>query len=283
MSEQIRVLIVSKGHDYDHSSFLNMFADCADLEVTLVEHPAATIVLNDASATRYDVVFFYDMCGVPGLALPHDDSAGSGRPSADYEQAIEALVARGTGLIAVNHATVSWANWPLWRELTGSSFMLTEGELHGKLVPGSGYRGGHGPLENATVQLRPARPASQNHPVLDGLPQGFEITDELYLKTADYGDKVVPLLTADYAFVRDNFSPPPLASAEEQAEWDHPPGSDLVAWLNAVGNSPVVVSDIGDSPIAYENPNYRRFVRNACRWLATREARDWAAQQVTAS
>lgn len=278
MSTPTNVLIVSKGHDYDHSSFLGMFADCDDLEVTLVEHPAAAVVLNDASAARYNVVFFYDMCGVPGLALPHDGSEGSGHPTAEYEQAITALLARGTGLLLVNHATVSWANWPLWRDISGSSFMLTEGELRGKVVPGSGYRGGHGPLANATVQLRPAQSASEQHPVLAGIKDGFEVTDELYLKTAAYGDRVQPLLTADYAFIGENFSPPPLASEAEQARWDHPPGSNLVAWLNAAGKSPVVVSDIGDSPVAYNNPNYRRFIVNACRWLATNEARQWVLQ-----
>ena len=276
----VKLLIVSKGHDYDHSSFLNMFADNADMEVTLVEHPAATVVLGDVSAARYDVVFFYDMCGVPGLGMPHDGSEGSGRPTAEYEQAIEALLARGTGVLLVNHATVSWANWPLWREITGSSFMLTEGQLRGELVPGSGYRGGHGPLANATVQLNPTQPNVAQHPVLEGITQGFEITDELYLKTASYGDKVQPLLSADYSFVRENFTPPPLASEEEQARWDHPPGSDLVVWLNAAGKSPVVVSDVGDGPLAYDNPDYRKLILNACRWLASSDARDWAAQHV---
>jgi len=275
----LNLLIVSKGHDYDHTSFLNMFADCQDMEVTMVEHPAATVVLNDASAEQYDVVFFYDMCGVPGLGMPHDGSEGSGRPTPQYEQAIEALLVRGTGVLLVNHATVSWANWPLWRDITGSSFMLTEGELRGQLVPGSGYRGGHGPLANATVKLRPAQSSAVEHPVLAGLADGFEITDELYLKTESYGDKVLPLLSADYSFVRENFTPPPLASEEEQSQWDHPPGSDLIVWLNAAGHSPVVVSDVGDGPLAYDNPNYRRLILNACRWLATGDARDWAAQQ----
>ena len=150
--------------------------------------------------------------------------------------------------------------------------MLTAGELNGKQVPGSGYRGGHGPLENATINLLP----QQTHAVLQGLEDGFQITDELYLKTSDYEADVLPLLRGAYDFVAANFSPPPLAPPEEQANWDHPPGSDLIVWANACRNSPVVVSDVGDGPLAYDNPDYRRLLENAIRWLASEDARAWA-------
>jgi hypothetical protein len=85
------------------------------------------------------------------------------------------------------------------------------------------------------------------------------------------------LLRSDYEFVADNFTPPPLASAQEQANWDHPPGSNLIVWANAAGNSPVVASDVGDSPEAFANPNFRRLLRNALLWVASPEARAWAA------
>ena len=41
MSESLNVLIVSKGHDYVHDSFLNMFAGMRGVTSTLVEQPAA--------------------------------------------------------------------------------------------------------------------------------------------------------------------------------------------------------------------------------------------------
>ena len=283
-SGPLEVLIVSKGHDYDHSSFLQMFASMDDVEATLVEHPAAEAVLSGEAALRYDVVFFYDMCGVPGMDLPHDGSQGRGAPQPGYASAVEALLRRGVGLVLVNHATVSWANWPLWREITGSSFMLAQGELRGQTVPGSGYRGGHGPLANATVKLSADGSLESKHPelsgaLLQGIEDGFEITDELYLKTDHYGANAVPVLRADYDFTAGNFSPPPLASAEEQASWDHPQGSNMLVWANAAGRSPIVVSDVGDGPLAYDNPAYRQLMANACRWVASSAARQWAAAQ----
>ena len=142
------------------------------------------------------------------------------------------------------------------------------------MVPGSGYRGGHGPLTNATLALVP----QGHHPVLEGLEAGFEITDELYLKTQDYEANVLPLMRGKYDFIAENFSPPPMAPAEEQAQWSHAPGSDLLVWANACGKSPIVVSDVGDGPLAYNNSNYRRLLQNALHWLASAQAKDWAHQ-----
>ena len=277
MSDTINVLIVSKGHDYAHDSFLQMFSEMEGIVTTLVEQPAAQTVLQPGAVDEYDVIFFYDMCGIPGAGLLHDGANDTGIPPKEYVNAVEGLLAAGKGLILVNHATVSWPLWPLWRDISGSSFMLTAGELNGKQVPGSGYRGGHGPLPSATIKLVP----QGEHPVLADLEDGFDITDELYLKTRDYETHVLPLLRGEYDFVAENFTPPPMAPPEEQANWEHPPGSDLIVWANAVVNSPIVVSDVGDSPLAYDDPNYRRLLENAIRWVASSDARAWAKQQTS--
>lgn len=275
MSESLNVLIVSKGHDYVHDSFLNMFAGMRGVTSTLVEQPAAQVILQPEYVGEYDVVFFYDMSGIPGAGLLHDGANDTGIPPARYVKAVENMLDIGMGMLLINHATVGWPLWPLWREITGTSFMLTAGELNGKQVPGSGYRGGHGPLQNATIRLR----AETKHPVLEGLEDGFEITDELYLKTPDYEANVFPLLRGEYDFVMDNFTPPPMAPPEEQQTWSHPRGSDLLVWANACGNSPVIVSDIGDSPLAYDDENFRRLVENSLRWLASDEAKQWAKRR----
>lgn len=275
MSTDVNVLIVSKGHDYVHDSFLAMFGAMEGVTTTLVEQPAAQVILQPENVAPYDVVFFYDMSGIPGAGLLHDDANDTGIPPESYVTAVEGLLAAGKGLLLVNHATVGWPLWPLWRKITGSSFMLTSGELNGKQVPGSGYRGGHGPLESATIRLVP----QCDHPVLEGLEDGFDVTDELYLKTKELDSEVVPLLCGDYDFVMENFTPPPMAPAEEQENWQHPPGTDLIVWANACGSSPIVVSDVGDSPLAYDDPKYRKLVENSLRWLASEDARQWATSQ----
>ena len=272
MSKPISVLIVSKGHAFDHNGFLAMFTPMRGITTTFVEQPAAQVLLQPEHIGAYDCVLFYDMSGIPGIGLLHDGANNTGVPPPAYRAAIESMLVRGIGIVMLNHATVSWPDWPLWRRISGTSFMLRHGSLDGVAVPGSGYRGGHGPFPNATIKLKPAA----RHPVLEGLEGGFEITDELYLKTAAFEHNVVPLLRGQYNFVAENFTPPPLAPAAEQAAWTHPRGSDLIVWANAAGASPVVVSDVGDGPDAYANPGFRTLLENSLTWVASRAARDWA-------
>jgi hypothetical protein len=272
--DYVSTLLVTKGHPFDHDAFLAMFEEGGDVELTLVQQPAAQIILRPEHVADYDAVLFYDMSGLEGHGARADMPGGDGNPPPAYQQSIEALLASGKGIVMLNHGCISWPTWPRWREISGTSFMLQAGELNGEALPGSGYRGGaHGPLPNATTRVSPATPG---HPVLAGLDAGFEITDELYLKSRSFETGVLPLLRSDYDFRADNFTPPPLAPADEQARWDHPPGSDLVAWANAAGNSPVVASDLGDGPAAFANPAFRRFLRNALHWVASDDARAWA-------
>ena len=185
---RVNVLIVSKGHDFNHDAFLDMFTDMDGIQATLVQQPAAQVLLRPENIAHYDAVLFYDMSGIPGIGLLHDGANDTGIPPDGYRASIEALVERGTGLVLLNHATVSWPLWPLWRQISGTSFMLQRGELDGVKVPGSGYRGGHGPFPNPSLRLVP----QCEHPVLDGLQEGFEITDEIYLKTAGFESRVTP-------------------------------------------------------------------------------------------
>ena len=271
----VSTLLVTKGHPFDHDAFLDMFEGVDDIEVTLVQQPAAQIMLRPEHADDFDAVVFYDMSGIAGHGMREDAPGGDGEPPLDYVRSIEALLERGTGIVMLNHGAISWPTWPLWRQISGTSFLLSAGELNGEEVPGSGYRGGaHGPLANATTRLTPA---TADHPVLRGLDAGFSITDELYLKSSCFESDVVPLLRSDFDFVTENFTAPPLASPEEQASWSHPIGSNLVVWANACRNSPVVASDLGDGPAAFANEQFRVLLHNALRWVASADARQWAS------
>ena len=131
MSDAVSVLIVTKGHDFDHNAFLAMFTAMKGVTTTLVQQPAAQVVLAPEHAGAYDCVLFYDMSGIPGIGLLHDGANNTGVPPDGYRRAIEGLLARGAGIVMLNHATVSWPQWPLWRQISGSSFMLRRGALDG--------------------------------------------------------------------------------------------------------------------------------------------------------
>lgn len=266
-----RVLVVTKGHPFDYNGFFAMFDDSKVLDATAVEQPAAQILLRPEFVVGYDAVFFYDMCGTQ----PNEDGEFP-MPPQHYVESVEAVLEKGVGLVLANHATVQWPGWPLWRDISGTSFMLQRGVLHGEVLPGSGYRGGAGePERNVRHRLVPV---DASHPVAAGLEDGFEIVDELYLKTAGFerDPNITPLFRSDYDFLSEHFNPPPYASAEEQTTWDHPRGSNLITWARRAGNSAVVVTEAGDGPEAYANPGFRRFLENALAWVASDHARDWA-------
>ena len=272
----LQVLVVTKGHPYDYNGFHAMFDENPQIRHVCVEQPAAQVMLRPENIAPYDAIVFYDMWGIP-LDPSSSDNA---EPPADYVKSVEALLEAGKGLVLLNHALVQWPLWPLWREISGTTFRLSEGEVDGKLVPGSGYRGGGGePHRNATHHLSVVDPT---HPVTKGLGAGFEITDELYLRTPQpIGDDIVPLLTSDYPFTQGNFNPPPLTSPEEQTRWTHPEGNDVIVWAKRTRNSPVVASEAGDGPAAYGNPAFRTLLNNAIQWVASDEARAWARAGAT--
>ena len=267
----VNVLVVTKGHPYDYNGFHAMFDDDPSLASTFVEQPAAQVMLRPENMAPYDAVVFYDMWGIPF----DPTSSDSAQPPADYVRSIEALLDSGKGLVLLNHALAQWPLWPLWREISGTTFRLTAGAVNGREVPGSGYRGGAGePHRNAVHRLSPTQ---AGHPVARGLEGDFEIVDELYLRTplAQSAD-ILPLFTSDYAFTQANFNPPPLASQAEQDAWSHPDGDSVIVWAKRTRNSPVVACEAGDGPQAYSNPAFRRLLSNALAWVASAEARDWA-------
>ena len=275
----LNVLVVTKGHVFDYNGFFAMFDENPEIVATKVEQPAAQVILRPENVSEYEAVVFYDMWGI--------SYGGSGTgfydPPADYVRSIEALLERGTGLVLMNHATVQWPTWPLWREVSGTSFMLTEGELNGETVPGSGYRGGAGePHRNVNHFLRPVAPG---HPVLEGLGDGFSVEDEIYIRTAGFekNPDIVPLMRSDYDFDPKNFNPPPMAAQAEKDGWNHPRGTDLMVWAKRTRNSPVVVMDGGDGPAAYANPQFRKLLANSIRWVASEEARAWARNREAAA
>ena len=84
MADNLNVLIVSKGHDYVHDSFLAMFSVMEGVTTTLVEQPAAQVVLQPENVRPYDAIFFYDMSGIPNVGLLHDGAEDTGIPPAQY-------------------------------------------------------------------------------------------------------------------------------------------------------------------------------------------------------
>jgi len=87
------------------------------------------------------------------------------------------------------------------------------------------------------------RVVDPQHPVTQGLTD-FVIHDETY-GGYEVLPRAVPLLTTD-----------------------HPESSPVLAWAGVWGRSRVVSIQLGHDHFAYENPNYRKLVSQAIRWVA---------------
>ena len=259
------VLLVTKGHPFDRGAFFEMF-DALGVDWTHVEQPAARVFFEPGLAAPYDALVMYDM---PGIAFG-PGGPGFEAPTQAYRDGIRALCDAGKGLLFLHHAIAGWPAWPEYAEIVGGRFLYVPSELRGRQCDDSGYRHGVEHTVNCVA----------DHPVTRDVPRSFPMTDELYLYEV-FDDSVEPLLTSDYGFSQDNFYSAARVVREgkmfDNEGWTHAPGSNLVGWTKHYRNSPVCYLQGGDDPVAYENAHYRQLIGNAIHWVASKEARDWAA------
>ena len=262
--EPLNVLVVAKGHPYLRDPFMAMFDDLPGIACTLVEQPAAQRLMNPVGAKGFDALVLYDM---PGL-----DFAGAGSRVMSRRRSSRPgswpYWTRGIGVVALHHALAGGPGE--YAELLGGRFLYRPGELRGRPRADSGYR--HDVDHEITV-------IDSEHPVVEGIPRSFRLVDELYLGEV-FEDLVRPLLRSDAAFTRDGFYSATQAvngRMFSNAGWEHPDGSNLVGWTKRTRNSPLVYLQPGDGPATYDDPNYRRLVENAIRWVVSpeRERNKW--------
>jgi hypothetical protein len=242
------LLVLSGGHPYEAGPFDELLASLGDWEVTHLVHPDGGEADAAAAIAAADALLFYDMAGY---------SFGEGKvtmrpPSPAYREAVAARFAAGKGAVAMHHALAGWAEWPEWHEWLGGIFHYQPGS-HGA---DSGYR--HDVAYEARIVA--------DHPVTRGLPASFPVTDELYLCPVNES-ALTPLVRAEgFAFTRDNFysAANAVAGAMFSREgWDHPPGSDCVAWESRTCPAPLVYLQFGDGPATYANRHVRQMLGQA--------------------
>jgi type 1 glutamine amidotransferase len=255
---KIRVLVVVKGHPYEHELF-DDFLDCLgnDITWTKADHPAADLLMNPTAGKNFDVYLFYDLGG-PGQVMP--DGTGDRfypDPSPELKKGYEALLKAGKGMVFLHHASAAWPHvWPEYSEVIGGACdWYAPVTVRGILDPHHGFYGGT--AQHLTV-------VDKTSPITQGLGDGFDITDEAYA-CAWFPESVHPLLTTSFV------PPDPLVNLNPKR-----PYSNLNAWYKASENSPVFYVQSGHDHLAWENPGYQLLVDNAIKWAASPEALAWA-------
>lgn len=261
---QISILLVTKGHPFDRGPFFAMF-DSFEINWTHVEQPAARVFFRPEMAEDYDALVMYDMPGINFLpGQPQFDM-----PSEEYQAGLLALLQAGKGMVFMHHALAGWPAWEEYAEIIGGRFLYLPGELRGISCQDSGYH--HEVTHTIDVVL--------DHPVSEGLPAHFEMTDELYLGEV-FTDSVIPILQSQHEFVQENFYSAAKVVLEgkmfDNENWQHRQGSNIVSWIKNYRNSPIAYVQGGDDPKAYSDENYRQLLSNAIHWAASQDALGWA-------
>ena len=251
------VLLITKGHPFDKGAFFSMMDGLA-FDYTHVEQPLAEAILSPDHCRDYDALVFYDMPGIRfGEGAPQFVP-----PTATFVENFTALLNEGKGMVFLHHAIAGWPAWEGYADTLGGRFLYLPQTLRGKQRQDSGYR--HQVTHEITV-------ASKAHPVTEGVPETFSMTDELYLFEV-FEDEVEPLLTSNYSFDEAHFYSASQAVIDKKMfsndGWRHDPGSNLVGWTKQVAESRLVYLQGGDDPVAYASPEYQRLIQNAVYWVA---------------
>jgi type 1 glutamine amidotransferase len=140
---------------------------------------------------------------------------------------IEGFIRGGGSLLAMHGAAICFDNWPAWGELIGARWEWG--------------RSMHPPLGPVTVEI-----ARSGHPIVAGLPERFDVEDEIYAhldRTAD----VEALMSAEHSGVR------------------HP-----LLWAREVNGGRVAYDLLGHHVPSYDPLTHRRIVARAALWALRR-------------
>lgn len=260
----VQVLLITKGHPFDREGFFQLFDELGkEITWTHVEQPAAQVFFDPVRAEPYDAFVLYDMAGKAFSSKPDGSMEMTNlEPSVALKKGMRALLEKGKGMVFLHHAMGSWVNWPEYHEVVGGAADWQHPlDVRGKAYPNSGYRGGT--QQHLSV-------VDKTHPVVKGLGEGFDITDETFLFPV-FESSVHPLLTTNFKRIDSNFE------ALYAKGWRHPEGGSLSAWYKTAENSPIVYIEGGHDATAWTNPGYRTLLSNAIGWVASKDAKAWAA------
>lgn len=212
----MNVLVITGGHGYDTLSFNSFFNELEGINTTLLMQPEANLAIGSGKADGFDVLVFYDSWQ---------------QISEQEKQGYQQLLDKGTGMVFMHHALVSYQQWPEFTQIIGGKYRHpdyeTDEEQH------SDYR--HDILMHVV--------ANPDHPVTEDIGE-FEIFDEGYMNL-EILSMVTPLL-----------------------ETNHPYSDELIGWAHQVRNSNIVYLLPGHAAPAFENTTYRSIIVNAIKWAA---------------
>jgi len=212
--ENLKVLVVAGGHGYDTLAFQQTFTGMEGLELQFIEQPDANQLIASGGATEFDALVFYDSWK---------------QISEQEKQGYLDLLEKGTGMVFLHHALVSYQNWPEFTQIIGGKYKQPRFEAD--TLDLSDYKHDI----NLTLVTNP------DHPITKDVAD-FNIFDEGYMNL-DVIPSVTLLLTTNHQY-----------------------SDSRMGWAHEVRNSRVVYLLPGHAKEGLHNPSYRQIILNSIRW-----------------
>lgn len=106
-AKDIRILIVTGGHDFEREAFFQMFDSMKGISYRELKHPEANLQLGQIDPKTYDAVVFYDM-----------PKSISDKEKESYYQ----LLKMGKGLLFLHHSLCSYQDWQEYKTIVGGKY-----------------------------------------------------------------------------------------------------------------------------------------------------------------
>jgi type 1 glutamine amidotransferase len=220
-AEKIKVLVLTGGHGFKAEPFFKIFEDNPEITYSAASH--ALVPTQPATAYDREDLMSFDVVVLYDSATLITDA---------QKTRFLALFEKGTGIVIVHHAYLSFPMWSEYERIAGGSYVYTQEQRNTGLTSSNYTR------EMVEIPVSIAEP---RHPVTADL-SNFVILDELYTNMHMVGE-VTPLLKT---------------------------GDALLAWTRLEKKSRVVGTILGHGPTAHEDPNFRKFLAQSIRWVAGR-------------
>jgi len=150
----------------------------------------------------------------------------------EQAKAFAECISGGKPVVALHHSICAFDDWPEYWNIIGGKYFHKETSFKGKVYQPCSYI--HDLHFNVKV-------ANTKHPVTKGIVD-FPIFDETY-KGYYVEDGVTPLLTTD-----------------------EPSSTPVIGWTKKYGKSKIVVLQSGHDAPTFENPNFRKLLKQAIIW-----------------
>ena len=142
-------------------------------------------------------------------------------------------ISQGKPLVALHHSICAYDDWPEYVNIIGGKYFHKPATINGKEYPVSSY------IHDLHFKVKIVDPDNQ---VTKGLTD-FEIFDETY-KGFYVEESVIPLLITD-----------------------EPSSTPVIGWSKIYGKARIVTLQSGHDVATYENPIYRKLLRQSIEWV----------------